>query len=87
MMYKILIEHKDVLLSILKSPANGKCSGYAEQASTVPIIEKIEASTEVIELKTIEWRLVFKRVKDAGFQTNNRESLTFIEDILNATEE
>ena len=85
-MYRISIDHKEVLIDILKGPANGTCSGYEEQKTTVPIIENISEAKDVITLEELEWKLVADRVRNSGFLTNDREHLTFIEDILNAKE-
>lgn len=86
-MRKIDIKYKEVLIGILRSPANGKAAGFDEIKSTVPVIEKIEMSEEVISLEEQEWKLAAYRVQNAGYNLNDRENLTFIDDVLGAEEE
>ena len=77
-----------VLAAMLHRPANGATTSYAEMASTLPLIERLEAAvgrTEVL-LEETDWKLLCDRLKSpaAGFTRNSEEAFEMIEAVLNA---
>ena len=84
--------YADVIVQILREPANGQGATIEEMESTVPIIEKLqkiempEVGNVEMNLEDAEWATVKDRVLSAGYTKNDRAALDMVHDIVGAEE-
>lgn len=84
----------DVIITILKTPANQMGAGVDELRRTVPLLEKLaeirmdqgDAIYVDAYLEEAHWEVIRDRLQSATFTQNRRDVLDMVERVMNAKE-